>query len=465
MGNAASSALRTDSASNGLAYGSLEAMGGGARKFKKKPVLVLDPEELAQAHAMFHEASAELLGEDVERAPRPAAILGLAPMDLDDEPEDFDQSDEAEAEDEADLPSPEAVLALTRRKTPPLPMDDYGSVEPLDNPDAAQPMMDDLPAIDRIEDGLDMATRIFPSLSLRPVDEEEDNFDDGESFVDEAITPELPATNFEPEPETPSAPDPEPKAETAPEPQLFREQPQPEEAKPIAPQPPAAEQSQAPVPAAKLPERTAPREEFTFTPAPPSPPVAAPAPMPLPEAATTVEREAAAEHIPASAHIPAKPHEPAREPVPAKPAPIASETGKQPARFDELNPAKDYETPEEVYDLDSWLSDAPEDGLPATNAEPEPEPVAEQGELSVPEDNSEVTHTGDDVVDGYAFMRDPRSRRSAVVALPPGKQSALRAKLLREAEEDAARAQRKEASGSAVLAFWAWLKGLFSTKN
>ena len=118
MGSAASPALRDENAANGPVYGSLEGL-GGPRKLKKKPVLVLDPEELEQAHAMFQDASAEMLGEQVERAPKPATILGLAPME-DDDPEEMGESDEAEAEDDTDMPSAEAVLSLTRRKSAPV---------------------------------------------------------------------------------------------------------------------------------------------------------------------------------------------------------------------------------------------------------------------------------------------------------------------------------------------------------
>ena len=134
MGSAASSALRIDE----TAYGSLEGLGsglGGVRKFKKQPVLVLDPEELAQAHAAFHEASAEQLGETVERAPKPAMILGLAPMD-DDDLEEMGEADDVGEDADTGQPSAEAVLSLTRRKSTPLldeddaPAFDDGFIEP-----------------------------------------------------------------------------------------------------------------------------------------------------------------------------------------------------------------------------------------------------------------------------------------------------------------------------------------------
>ena len=98
----------------------------GARKLKKKPVLVLDPEELAQAHQLFQQGAAEQLGE-FEPADRPRAsvsLFGLAPMSEDDG-EDFFASaraplndDDDECAVEAEAPAPEKVLSLTRATEP-----------------------------------------------------------------------------------------------------------------------------------------------------------------------------------------------------------------------------------------------------------------------------------------------------------------------------------------------------------
>lgn len=461
MGIAASSALRVDTASDGLAYGSLEAMGGGARKLKKKPVLVLDPDELAQAHAMFHEASAELLGDDVERAPRPAAILGLAPMDNEDEPDDLDQTDDVETEDEADLPSPEAVLALTRRRTPPPPLGDFVSEDPAADMGAMGSAMDELPIVPRIEDDLDMATRIFPSLSLHP------------DQVDE---------NKEPEARSPDLPE-----EPASLPAELEAEPQPEPLKSAVtvPEPTKVELQKPEAITAQPTERAEPKEEFTFSPATPSP-------------------RAAPEQAAKPAPVAPKLTEPTPiEPTPIEPAPVAGAKTPRPVRFDELNPAKDYGTPEEVYDLDSWLAEPQDDDQPSSDpAEPEPAPEVLAVQPSQPETTSvpeampssepefelsnqqeipplpdeepkaapadvrsDVTLTEDDRIDGYAFMRDPRSRRSTVVSAPQGRQSALRAKLMREAEQEAAEAERANASGSDLAAFWNWLRGLFKPKG
>ena len=72
-------------------YGSLITR--GPRSFKKKPVLMLDPEELAKAHIAIALGGAEIMETqpDPVAAPRPrqpATLLGLAPIgaEFDDEP-------------------------------------------------------------------------------------------------------------------------------------------------------------------------------------------------------------------------------------------------------------------------------------------------------------------------------------------------------------------------------------------
>ncbi|MGB3167241.1 MAG: hypothetical protein WBA68_10755 [Alteraurantiacibacter sp.] len=417
MGIAASAAFRDDSA-NGPAYGSLEGL-GGPRKLKKKPVLVLDPEELAQAHAMFHEASAELLGEDVERAPRPAMVLGLAPM-LDDEP---DEVDEEEAEVEGDVRSSDAVLSITRRKSSPLPpLDcDADDVEGYASPDGP------------VQDDIDLATRIFPSLPLCPELAEDKDYaaddcaaPDYDEPVDEISLPIDPDARLQ---DYAPLPVPEPEPETEPNIEEARAAPEPQPVSPPTPQPSALDALRA---------------------------RRAEAPVPV-------------------------------EQAPVEPAPEPEAHGPKPARFDELPPNKDYDTPEEVYELDSWLADEPDE---AEICEPEAEAAAQHpvetfaaqsepevaidpalaenffpDEVPSPEpvqDDPNVTTWHDDEVDGYAFMRDPRSRRAAVTAATPGRQSALRAKLLREAEEEAAAkaAQQAIPQGKSLFAsLWRKLTG------
>lgn len=155
MGNATSSALRTDDpvtsatapGADSSAFGSLSSL-GGSRKFKKKPVLVLDPEELEKAHMLFQDASAELLGEEVERPERSAPLLGLAPMDLDDSEADAADTsdDDAEIIDD-DIPSAQDVLRMTASRA---------AFEETDEAVAEQ------------LEGLDFDHRIFPSLPLKP---------------------------------------------------------------------------------------------------------------------------------------------------------------------------------------------------------------------------------------------------------------------------------------------------------
>ncbi|RIV93481.1 hypothetical protein D2V17_00045 [Aurantiacibacter xanthus] len=98
----------------------------GARKLKKKPVLVVDPDELAQAFQMFQQGAAEQL-EDYEPEQRPRAtvsLFGLAPMSEDDEDDLFAQDlapfndDDEDQIVEAEPPAPEQVLALTRPREP-----------------------------------------------------------------------------------------------------------------------------------------------------------------------------------------------------------------------------------------------------------------------------------------------------------------------------------------------------------
>ena len=117
MGSTSSSALRDEAA-----FGSLASM--GARKLKKKPVLVLDPEELAQAHLLFQQGAAEQLGEfEPENRPRATvSLFGLAPMSEDDGEDMFALSplndDDEDDFEEAEAPAPDKVLSLTRTSAP-----------------------------------------------------------------------------------------------------------------------------------------------------------------------------------------------------------------------------------------------------------------------------------------------------------------------------------------------------------
>ncbi|MEO5707718.1 MAG: hypothetical protein ABIT10_06745 [Alteraurantiacibacter sp.] len=97
-------------------YGSLSTL--GPRTFKKKPVLMLDPEELAKAHLAIAMGGAEIMetAPDPVEAPRPrqpAMLLGLVPVGAEEPDEDLSAypagaADAAPAvEDEWDEPAEE----------------------------------------------------------------------------------------------------------------------------------------------------------------------------------------------------------------------------------------------------------------------------------------------------------------------------------------------------------------------
>jgi len=120
MGFASSSAARV---AETPMFGNLGSP-GGMRKLKKKPVLVLDPEELAKAHHLFQIGAAEQINEydPLARAPRTApvfaVVLGGALDDDDDYQPPVSMADMADEEGEAtddDLPPIDlaAMLAMT----------------------------------------------------------------------------------------------------------------------------------------------------------------------------------------------------------------------------------------------------------------------------------------------------------------------------------------------------------------
>lgn len=125
MGTASSSTARlSDTDSHTLvaandAYGSLAGL-ATRPKPKKKPVLVLDADELAEAHLMFQQGAAEQL-EDAEHVERAPISLGLAPLGSDAIGDDTPDEDEDEYTVEADAPAPEDVLNLTQATPPAAP--------------------------------------------------------------------------------------------------------------------------------------------------------------------------------------------------------------------------------------------------------------------------------------------------------------------------------------------------------
>ena len=166
MGTASSSAARlTDVESDDLvsglepandAYGSLAAL-ATRPKPKKKPVLVLDADELAEAHLMFQQDAALQL-EDAEHVERAPMTLGLAPLGSDAATDDSLDPDDDDYTVEADAPEPDKVLGLTR-------------AEPREEADEAAPVarkkMVQLPEL-----GDPAFDDILPFEPLAPVDEE-----------------------------------------------------------------------------------------------------------------------------------------------------------------------------------------------------------------------------------------------------------------------------------------------------
>ena len=95
-------------------YGSL--MGMGAPRKKKKPILVLDADEIAKAYLEMVAGGAQIMEEAadsdyVERPRAPSSLLGLAPMDADD----------AEAEDASAYPPIPDASSWDNEDEAPLP--------------------------------------------------------------------------------------------------------------------------------------------------------------------------------------------------------------------------------------------------------------------------------------------------------------------------------------------------------
>jgi hypothetical protein len=183
-------------------YGSL--MGGGGAKKKKKPVLVLDADELEQAHQAIamggqHIMEAEDEPEAMERIRMPSSLLGLAPMGS------------QEDEDEADYGLSDEGAASFADQEP----EEY-SEEGLSE---EEEMEDDSAFVDLNLDHL-----------LRPASREERDPDDEESIpsIEEQLKKmrALPIQSDEPAAEAESSFDPAPELD---EPVAF----QPEEAEPL----------------------------------------------------------------------------------------------------------------------------------------------------------------------------------------------------------------------------------------
>lgn len=454
MGNATSSAMRADdpvtpasaAGDDGPAFGSLASL-GGPKKFKKKPVLVLDPEELEKAHMMFQDASAEMLGEEVQRPERPSSILGLAPMDDEDSsPEDMGAPDEGEDNDDGDIPSAEDLLRMAASR-PALDEDDEAMI-------AAQ------------LEGLDLDHRIFPNLPLKSEDEiaaeeEAERTRAGESD-EPAETPVaadpgdtsgededllLPIDNehgaayeyeYEADGESEQSDDgenpyyarldmpfvdplPEPEADLDPAPQPHEVDEQAEFGEDLPQVPPFGEAPFLEFPAGPLswrPVDVQPHDEPALS-----------------------ESDA----------------EPAREEK------RADETGFEPAPEFAPEPFLDNFT--EVEDPSNrfeWeLEEVTEDGQPV-HAMGDPKSVHEYEDEYLHEETDDAqghyTEVDDEPVDGYAFMYSANPRARTLNALAEGESNSLRARLIREREQAEAESESRK---SLLAKFTGWLRGLF----
>ncbi|WP_120075630.1 hypothetical protein [Aurantiacibacter odishensis] len=399
---------------DGPAFGSLANL-GGPRKFKKKPVLVLDPEELEKAHMMFQEASAEMLGEQVERPERPKAVLGLAPIDDEEAaPEDMGESDDAEAGDDNDaIPSAEEVLRITAAR----------EREDQELDPEMQASEDDF--IARQLENLDVDHRIFPSLPLRSEEEiaaeEEaeraalDARAASQEPLDEADLPEASiAISYEPEPVEPQNTGPIARYGAFPVNPLP--DPEPEIIEPQAVEPELAAHSSAePEPMlGSLAQTSKPASAFGEEPFLDFPTI------PLRFEAKDVRRE---------------------EPQPF-PAQVRGETPQAPSPLE-------YEVD------DDWEEDAP------LGLEPEIEDTsATYAHDETGEQDGSYTDIEDEPVDGYAFMYAHNPRGRTLQALADGESNSLRAKLLQERADAAAQEESRDRR-SIFARFAHWLRGLF----
>lgn len=209
MGFASSSALRVDESAM---FGSLAAT-GAPRKLKKRPVLVLDPDELAKAHQLFQIGGAEQISEfdPLNRPARVVPIFSAAPgnaphviaADDDYEPPFVLEAEEEAPEEELPPIDIDAILAQSQAEA--------DAEEALEQ--QAQPQLEEEPesALSRIL-GRAAAERSVPQAELEAEQSEPVHFDaqqepapepEPEPLLLESSEPApLPAADYsEPEPE------------------------------------------------------------------------------------------------------------------------------------------------------------------------------------------------------------------------------------------------------------------------
>ncbi len=470
MGNATSSALRAEDTmtpapahgDDGPAFGSLANL-GGPRKFKKKPVLVLDPEELEKAHMMFQEASAELLGEEVERHEKPKSILGLAPMDDEDAtPEDMGDSDDAEAgTDDEVIPSAEDLLRMTEARAP---------IDP-----AMADTQDDY--IAQQLESLDVDHRIFPSLPLKSEEEiaaeEEAERAAAQASAESEAAASTAAATDSPAPRIDFIPEDEPASpyvgpfenlrSTGREDQSQEEQQAelPSHAFPVNPLPePEAEMEPPPEPEPQVAHATADSVfgDEPFLDFPTQPLRFVPEPEAVEQAVPEAVEETTPETVEEFAPEPVDHAMPEAEDNIAPEAEVLAEQEMPAEHPAEAEDPVDYHTePEAGFELElhneiDWDENAPLGLGPDYEPEPEPEPEREP--------DGSYTEVEDEPVDGYAFMYAGNPRARTLHALAEGESNSLRAKLLKERQDALAEIEAAERKASVWTRFTAWLRGL-----
>ena len=451
MGNATSSALRADdpaTGGDGPAFGSLASM-GAPRKLKKKPVLVLDPEELAAAHMLFQDASAELLGEEVDRSARPAPVLGLAPMDLDGPPEGLQDTGEDDEIEEDDLPPVRDLLRVSD----------------------ARPALDeeDEEALAAHLEKLDIDQRIFPDLPLQFEDDIAAQ-DEAEPQTENRAHDDGLAEDVE-DVSTVSAEDAQPPRHTG----IFDT----DEAISFA------ENTLRSLSEPQVPGRDAQRAVSHAFPI-------NPLPEPEPELEEAVSQAAAPEPSDMPAPAPVFGDAPFLD-FPAGPLAFAFES--EVPLEDEVGPTDDFPAEDTVHGAEEPISEPCHDhyaeAVPEELREPQPadpqvhdedttrfewamveddgeehssrqgdylpEPAPEQPD----ESGAASTFVEDEPVDGYAFMYAGNNRGRTLNAVAEGESNSLRARLIREREREQAEQDASASRTSLWGSFTAWLRSMF----
>jgi hypothetical protein len=235
-------------------YGSLSTL--GPRKMKKKPVLMLDEQELAKAHMAIAMGGAEIMDTPAPRAVQPAMLLGLAPMGQDDADEDpglypdlaFAQDDEPAAEqtdtEEYGVDAEDEAEDAAYATLSPFAIADDEDEEEEGTVEGAAVDMAPPPSYNF--DHLLGGNRRKPSVGLNGEMDDEDDEDSIPSIADQ-LRALRERTTRQPQPPEATQPVPAAQQASAPTPDRIAE-PRPAPAAPVAPAPEVvARQTDAPV--------------------------------------------------------------------------------------------------------------------------------------------------------------------------------------------------------------------------